>query len=30
MTQSPTLTVVRRIADKVVGKVSEIEKGLSA
>jgi len=28
--QSPTLTVVRRTADKAVGKVSEIEKGLTA
>ena len=30
VTQSPTLTVVRRNADKLVGKVSENEKGLSA
>ena len=30
VTQSPTLTVVRRTADKDVGKVSESEKGLSA
>ena len=29
VTQSPTLTVVRRTADKVVGKVSEDVKGLS-
>ena len=29
ITQSPTLTVVRRTADKVVGKVSEDIKGLS-
>ena len=30
MMQSPTLTVVRRTADKVVGKVSENDKGLIA
>jgi integrase len=30
MMQSPILTVVRRTADKVVGKVSEIDKGLIA
>jgi integrase len=29
ITQSPTLTVVRRAADKDVGKVSENEKGLT-
>ena len=30
ITQSPTLTVVRRNTDKDVGKVSENEKGLTA
>ncbi len=30
ITQSPTLTVVRRTADTDVGKVSENEKGLTA